>query len=221
MFGVRTPSIDDKNMKAFYNMMEEWSQVMETGATPPVDIFPFLKHVPERFFNDWRSRCLHVGRSMTKLYSRMVSHVQHRRAKAGSHGSFLDGVLDQQQKLQLNPDELNFLAGVLMEGGSDTSSSIILAFIDAMVRYPDVQRKAQAEIGRVVGDDRSPTWADFARLPYVSMIVKETMRWRPVTPLAFPHSTTTGEQSLLSTPFHPFSKHTPPFLPIDSHNPHL
>lgn len=34
----------------------------------------------------------------------------------------------------------------------------------------------------------SPTWEDFPRLPYINMVVKETMRWRPVTPLAFPHA---------------------------------
>lgn len=33
--------------------------------------------------------------------------------------------------------------------------------------YPDVMRKAQAEIDSVVGRDRLPTFEDRARLPYV------------------------------------------------------
>ena len=176
--------------------MEEWSKVMEAGATPPVDIFPFLKLIPESLFNNWRTRCRNVGRAMDTLYGRMVSRVKTRRLKSGTSESFMDVVLDQQDKLQLSPNELNFLCGVLMEGGSDTASSIILAFIQAMISYPEVQKKAQQDIDAVVGEDRSPLWSDFSNLPYINMIVKETMRWRPVTPLAFPHATSEGIQSL-------------------------
>jgi cytochrome P450 family 619 len=53
--------------------------------------------------------------------------------------------------------------------------------------------KAQAEIDAVVGEGRSPTWEDYASLPYVAATVKEAMRWRPVTPLAFPHCLAEGE----------------------------
>jgi cytochrome P450 len=51
-----------------------------------------------------------------------------------------------------------------------------------MVRYPDVQRKAQLEIDTVVGTGRFPTIKDQPRLPYVQAILKETLRWHPVTP---------------------------------------
>lgn len=187
--------------------MEEWSKVMEAGATPPVDIFPFLKLIPESLFNNWRTRCRNVGRAMDTLYGRMVSRVQTRRLKSGTSESFMDVVLDQQDKLQLSRNELNFLCGVLMEGGSDTASSIILAFIHAMIKYPEVQKKAQQDIDAVVGEDRSPLWSDFSTLPYINMIVKETMRWRPVTPLAFPHATSEGISHL---PFPPLSRHLSP-----------
>lgn len=80
------------------------------------------------------------------------------------------------------------MGGTATEGGSDTSASIITAFVHAMAAHPDIQRKAQIQIDSVVGPDRSPTWQDFPRLPYIAQCVKETMRWRPVTPLAFPHS---------------------------------
>lgn len=80
----------------------------------------------------------------------------------------------------------------MIEGGSDTSSSIIIAFIHAMTRWPEVMKKAQTEIDEVVGEDRTPRWEDYDNLPYVAATVKEAMRWRPVVPLAFPHSLTEG-----------------------------
>ena len=184
--------------------MEEWSKVMETGATPPVDIFPALKWVPERLLGNWITRSRDVGKGMDRLYSRMVSHVRQRRARSRSRKSFIDAVLDQDDLARdLTPNQLNFLGGVLMEGGSDTSSSIILAFVQAMHSFPHVQKKAQQELDRVVGEDRSPLWSDYAQLPYVSMIIKETMRWRPVTPLAFPHAASEGKKRSLLIPLGP------------------
>lgn len=40
----------------------------------------------------------------------------------------------------------------------------------------------------MIWEDRTPTFDDYAKLSYVAACVKETMRWRPVAPLAFPHS---------------------------------
>jgi len=52
-----------------------------------------------------------------------------------------------------------------------------------MLCYPDVQRRAQEELDLVVGNDRLPGPEDREHLPYINAIVKETMRWQPVTPL--------------------------------------
>lgn len=178
-----------------YKIMEQWSSVMETGATPPVDIFPALKWVPEWLFGNWITRSRKIGKAMDRLYGQMLSHVKQRRAKSdhGRRQSFVDSLLDQKEVAQdLTPNQIMFMGGALMEGGSDTSSSVILAFVQAMITFPDVQKKAQAEIDAVVGEDRSPLWSDYAKLPYVAMIVKETMRWRPVTPLGFPHASSGG-----------------------------
>jgi cytochrome P450 len=52
-----------------------------------------------------------------------------------------------------------------------------------MVLYPDVQRKAQEEIDRVIGNDRLPTVADRELLPYIDALAKEVMRWHIVGPI--------------------------------------
>ncbi|MCJ1468497.1 hypothetical protein MMC07_007126 [Pseudocyphellaria aurata] len=192
-FGIRSSTPRTPHLVELYEIVKHWSALMEAGATPPVDIIPILKWVPERFFGNWITRSKNIRKAMDKLYGRTVSHVMQRRLKSGSRGSFLDGVLDQQEQLNLTRNQLNFLCGVLMEGGSDTSASIILAFIQAMIRFPHVQKKAQQEIDTIVGEDRSPLWSDHPNLPYVMMIIKETMRWRPVAPLAFPHALSTDD----------------------------
>lgn len=56
-----------------------------------------------------------------------------------------------------------------------------------MALFPEVQRKAQAELDLVVGQDRLPDFDDIEELPYLRAIVKEVLRWRPVLPLSVPH----------------------------------
>lgn len=56
-----------------------------------------------------------------------------------------------------------------------------------MTVFPDVQRKAQEEIDRVVGQNRLPNIADRENLPYVEAVVNEVMRWHPIGPMGLPH----------------------------------
>ena len=59
-----------------------------------------------------------------------------------------------------------------------------------MTLFPEVQRKAQDEIDRVVGNDRLPGFEDRDQLPYVDAIVKEVLRWHPIGPMGLPHTST-------------------------------
>ncbi|KAL9035720.1 MAG: hypothetical protein Q9214_006454 [Letrouitia sp. 1 TL-2023] len=188
VFGIRTKTVDSEYMSRLYSLMDKWSLVMELGATPPVDSFPPLKWMPQRLLGNWRKRATEVGQLMKSLYSEVLNQVEERRERGINVGSFMDRVLDQQETAQLSRNELHFLGGVLMEGGSDTSSSLILAIILAMMAYPRVQERAHAEIDAAVGDGRSPEWSDFSKLPYINMIIKESHRWRPVSPLGVPHA---------------------------------
>ena len=54
--------------------------------------------------------------------------------------------------------------------------SALGSFFLAMLLYPDIQRKAQAEVDRVVGRDRLPEFSDEPSLPYVTALVKEVLR---------------------------------------------
>ena len=55
-----------------------------------------------------------------------------------------------------------------------------------MALYPEVQKKAQAEIDAVIGPDRLPDFHDRPSLPYINAIVKETSRWNLAAPLGRP-----------------------------------
>ena len=62
--------------------------------------------------------------------------------------------------------------------------------IYALIKFPHVQRRLQQDLDRHLGDGpgRLPTFQDRPFLPYVEAVVREALRWRPVTPLGIPHN---------------------------------
>ena len=61
--------------------------------------------------------------------------------------------------------------------------SAIYAFFLAMVLFPEVQAKAQAELYSIVGSERLPSFNDRDSLPYINALCKEVLRWHTVGPL--------------------------------------
>jgi len=46
----------------------------------------------------------------------------------------------------------------------------------AMILYPEIQKKAQAQLDEVVGRDRLPTFEDRSKLPLLENILLEVFR---------------------------------------------
>ncbi|KAF6810420.1 cytochrome p450 oxidoreductase [Colletotrichum sojae] len=135
-----------------------------------VDIFPILQHFPEGVPGTSFKK---QGREWSKLLET---------TKDESTGT--DKTRNEHWE-----DDIKKTALVMYGGGADTTASAIHSFILAMVLFPNVQRKAQAEIESVVGSDRLPQFADRERLPYVNGLVKESFRWLHVAPMGVAHRT--------------------------------
>jgi cytochrome P450 family 619 len=208
VYGIRSKSAVAPHTVKLSDTVEYWARINEFGATPPVDIFPFLKLVPERFLGNWRTRAKVVHDALHELYEGLLASVLRRREAIGPADCIIDQLLDGQEKSELTTHQIAFLSGVTIKGGSDTSASVLASTMQALVTWPEVQRKAHEEIDAVVGEDRLPTWEDYARLPYIAAMVKESHRWRPVAPLGVPHALSEGQySSMLRTPqiyaYHP------------------
>ncbi len=81
------------------------------------------------------------------------------------------------------------MAKHLCDRANHTLQTLIttLVFFLAMAMYPDAQKKAQAELDRVLGSGRLPTFEDRDSLPYVEAIILESIRWMPAVPLGVSH----------------------------------
>ena len=81
-------------------------------------------------------------------------------------------------------------SGGFLEGGSETTSLTMNNCIVGMLSNPIVIKKAQEELDRVVGSERTPTFEDEPNLQYIRQIIKETLRWRPINKLGANHYAT-------------------------------
>ncbi|EMC98771.1 hypothetical protein BAUCODRAFT_120072 [Baudoinia panamericana UAMH 10762] len=187
VYGIRSPSIHGKYLQRFEKLLGNWAAINAFGATPPVDVIPALKWVPERFLGNWISRATVVHDEMRALYDGLHELVLRRRERTGPMNSVIDRLLDQQGTTSLTRHQISNLAGVTMKGGSDTSAAVLASFVLAMILHPAIRKKAQAEIDAVIPEDRLPDDTDYDRLPYIMSIIKETQRWRPIVGVGVPH----------------------------------
>lgn len=67
--------------------------------------------------------------------------------------------------------------------GTDTVAILLEWILARMVMHPEIQAKAKSEIDNVVGKTRTVSDSDLQNLPYLSAIVKETLRVHPPGPL--------------------------------------
>ncbi|KAG8896943.1 hypothetical protein FRB99_008554 [Tulasnella sp. 403] len=192
LYGRRSPRFQTPATTDFFHVQHLWEHALEPGAHPPVDLIPSLQHVPEKFAA-WKRLCTEVRTLQRKLYFGLLDEVEKRTGRGEANGCWMETVCERAQEWGMDRELVGYLGGVLIEGGSDTTSSFIQSLILALVSHPHVQKKAQEEIDRVIGSDRAPVLEDIENLPYCQAIILETHRWRPVAPLAIPHANITDE----------------------------
>lgn len=59
---------------------------------------------------------------------------------------------------------------------AETTVAATMTFVLAMLKHPQVQRKAQQEVDSVVGLGRLPDFSDQPHLPYLAAVLKEVLR---------------------------------------------
>lgn len=74
------------------------------------------------------------------------------------------------------------VAGVFYLAANDTTVAAVVSYFLAVLVYPEVQRRAQEELDRVVGRSRLPEYSEKENLPYLEGVVRECLRWLPVAP---------------------------------------
>lgn len=167
-------------------------------ATVIMETFPFLLRLPSWFpgatFKRASVMCMDAGYDVKEM---PFQYVKERMSTGDAAPCFVTEALNRN-RLSVEDDivittAVKEAAAIAFSGGVETTTSTLLVFLLAMVLHPEAQAKAHAEIDRVVGKDRLPSFDDRPALPYLEAILRETLRWHPVFPFGFPSATTTDD----------------------------
>ncbi|KAJ7123133.1 cytochrome P450 [Mycena epipterygia] len=194
-YGIRIKETDDPYITVAEEAVSFLNRAGIAGSFI-VDFFPFLKHLPAwapgtSFQATAKYAKTVVANMVEDPYQFVRRTVEDNEDSATSVAATLYSKLVDSSDTTKQEQEIitKNVCGVAYAAGADTTSSAVQSFFLAMVIFPEVQRKAQAELDRVIGRDSLPNLEDRKNLPYVGQaLVKEIMRWQPVAPLGVPHS---------------------------------
>ncbi|KAJ4983179.1 hypothetical protein SVAN01_11322 [Stagonosporopsis vannaccii] len=189
-FGMDIP--DEKDPAIQYIFQSGLEQILGTlPGAHLVDILPFLDQLP-LFFKPWEKKAKALFEGNKRWCDGLLRRVEMSINAGTANDSFLTRILQDERTMGCDErSDAAYLAFMLIIGAADTSKMSSWSFIEAMMRFPDVQGKALQEIEAVVGvAERLPVYEDFESIPYVRCLMKELWRWRPPVALGHPHITT-------------------------------
>ncbi|KZT05281.1 cytochrome P450 [Laetiporus sulphureus 93-53] len=197
-YGHTVTSGDDDFVRMADEVGAEILEIGEAGSTL-VDLFPVFKYVPTWLPGpgSFKRRALELKRFTFETMSLPYENVKAKMASGSAKPSYVSNLLQETSQTAGGiENEVRIRAGaaVLYQAGIDTTATLLISFVLAMVLYPDVYRKAQAEMDAVVGQARLPTPDDRPMLPYLECVLKEALRWCCPAPLGVPHYVSQDDQ---------------------------
>ncbi|KAI5071522.1 hypothetical protein GOP47_0013773 [Adiantum capillus-veneris] len=93
----------------------------------------------------------------------------------------------KSRSVRITDDNIMGIILDLFTGGSDSSSITIEWALADLISNEQVMHKLRKEIDNLVGNERLITESDIENLPYLALVVKESMRLHLVAPLLIPH----------------------------------
>ncbi|POS73604.1 hypothetical protein DHEL01_v207996 [Diaporthe helianthi] len=149
-----------------------------------VDYVPILQYLPSPI----RARGRKLHRALVDTYGGLINDIDMKMRRGEKVPDCLAKTMLQVRKAeQLDDLDIAMIASAFMIGGVETTASIMQWFSALIPSHPEIQKRAQAELDRVVGRDRLPNMEDEADLPYIRAIVKEVERCHNPFWLGTPH----------------------------------
>ncbi|KAH7143493.1 putative O-methylsterigmatocystin oxidoreductase [Dactylonectria macrodidyma] len=188
-YGKRMPTSNHEDIKQVYKAMGEMGQlVLPRGFL--VDSFPVLAKLP-MWMQTWRKKAKEYYYGQEKIWTRLYGGLLKELDNGTAPDCFVKQIAEEEtQRRGISDVQAAFVAGSVIEAGSETTAGLLNSIWKYVAANPRVQAAAHEELSRVVGEGRSPTFSDMENLPYISAITKEVLRFRPVAAFALVHSTT-------------------------------
>jgi cytochrome P450 / NADPH-cytochrome P450 reductase len=124
---------------------------------------------------------------MNKMVDEIVAERRRNAAAAEDKkdmlGAMMTGV-DRTSGEQLDDVNIRYQINTFLIAGHETTSGLLSYTLYALLKHPDVLKKAYEEVDRVFGGDLDarPTYQQVTQLTYITQILKEALRLWPPAP---------------------------------------
>ncbi|KAK5560797.1 hypothetical protein LTR46_001105 [Exophiala xenobiotica] len=169
VYGRRTPQLEDPLMKEILHGVEEFGEIASSFQAALLDCYPVLRWLPD-FVVSRKAQARRLYRRVSSNYVKLYNGIKSDMEVGKARPCLCVDMSKVQEKEGFSDNTAGYLAGNLIEAGTETTSSTLYAFIQAMVIFPEVMKKAQEEVDRVTGPDRLPTMNDEQDLQYIRAI---------------------------------------------------
>ncbi|THH07896.1 hypothetical protein EW146_g9173 [Bondarzewia mesenterica] len=148
-----------------------------------VNVIPSLNHLPGWLPGMGFKK---YARDCAKLVNEMIeapfAYVKERMRDGTALPSLSQENLDTCQSEE-EERMIKYVASSIYSAGADTSGSTLSTMFLALARFPEAQKRAQAEIDAIVGRGRLPDYDDREKMPYIEALCQELLRWRLASPM--------------------------------------
>ncbi|XP_010513554.1 PREDICTED: cytochrome P450 81D11-like [Camelina sativa] len=171
---------DDPEAKRVRQLISE--AVSSFGAGNVADYLPVL-----RYITNFETRIKKIASRLDEFFQGWVD--EKRVEKEKKENTMINHLLSLQETQPEYYTDRNIKGTIisLIVAGTDTSAVTLEWALSSLLNHPDVLNKARDEIDSKVGFDRLVEESDISNLPYLQMIVSETLRMYPAAPLLIPH----------------------------------
>ncbi|KAK9726681.1 hypothetical protein RND81_05G230300 [Saponaria officinalis] len=156
------------------------------GMFNVADFYPWLGWMVNKV-NGVNSRLEKCSREMDEFFDKLIEEHQNIYV---DHETLVDVLLrlqkDPNQTIALTNNQVKALLMDMFAAGTDTSSATLVWMMTELIKNPTIMKKAQDEVRRAVKGKQRVEESDLPKLTYLKLIIKETFRMHPPTPLLVP-----------------------------------
>jgi len=119
--------------------------------------------------------------ALNTIEQTIARFIAERRASGEDKGDLLSMLLmsvDEQDGGQMTNKQVRDEAITLFVAGHETTANALAWTFYLLAQHPEIEQRLVAEINQAL-EGRLPTMVDLARMPYLEMVIKESMRLYP------------------------------------------
>ncbi|KFQ72932.1 Cytochrome P450 2K1, partial [Phaethon lepturus] len=180
---------EDPTFKRLLSLANENVRIFGSPSVSMYNTFPVLGFL----LKDHKIFIQNVKEINTFIKVTFIEHLK--TLDRNDQRSFIDTFLVRQQEENgkangyFHDENLTEVVRNLFVAGMETTSTTLRWGLLLMMKYPEIQKKVQEEIERVIGST-PPRIEHRIQMPYTDAVVHEIQRFANILPLNVPHETT-------------------------------